>query len=375
MGFRRPDQAAMSSETGPAVNEEYYHPLNKAEEEVYRQALSAENQRPKIIDDDKGNNSEFAEVFSAEVRALDQGKVERIKRQQEGSRTMRSSILEYIIHHHAEASDWVAGKSGECYTSQTTEFDDIFNHTDMVFEWSRDGKIYRLAVDVTSSEKDERIQEKEAQIRKEIEAGTLGSIKYFKSQIEPEKIGRITNVPKVIIAFSREMIQRLCGDLATKKPKELAKSPEQLLILEEISQQMTDQIEYALGLILEETEKIFLELNQREQRELKAVLRETVLLAQNPENLAKVLATLDQQSNLLGKLQSHPTIRKYLSGINRQREIQTIVNGIIEEKEKSGEVQAPAASSRENNIVLKRVKSRLTNFGIPPGLEDILQAA
>ncbi len=296
-------------------------------------------------------------------------------KQKEGAKTVRSVILEYVIYHHAESSDWIAGNSGECYTVETTEYDDRVNHTDLVVEWKIGGRIYRLAIDVTSSETDRVVSRKEQSIRHEIESGNLTTIKYFESQAEPKKVGKIQGIPRAIVAFDRDSIQKLCGNLVNKKPRELAHNPEQLLILEEISKQMSDQIEYALSLILEEVERIFARLNQEEKRELKAVLKETILLAKNPENLARVLATLDQQSKLLGKLQGYPTIKKYLGVIARQREIQIIANGITEEKEKSGQVETPTADMREKNVVLRRVNSHLREFDIPPHLHDFLEAA
>ena len=360
---------AMDGETGPAINEELFHPLNKYEEQIYHEALKAETKRPTIHD------PEFTAVYSAQEISADQIRVGEIKQQQNESRTMRSLILEHAIYLHSESSNWVAGKSGECYTVQTTEYDDKINHTDLVIEWVENGEVHRLAIDVTTSEMDTKIEEKERQIRDEIKSGNLSLVKYFKSEAQPDQIRKVSGIPRAIIALDRESIQRLCGDLVNKKPKDLAKNPEQLLILEEISQQMSDQIEYSLGLLLEEIETAFQHLNNEEKRELKSVLRQAISLADNPDNLLKVLETLDEQKKLLNKLERDSAINKYLKVIDRQRKIKDIVDQIITEKEKGGEVQAPAAELLEKNIVLRRVNSRLAKFEVPPHLEDLLEAA
>lgn len=340
---------------GAADYEEEHYPLDENEEAVFKKALAAEKNRP-TLDEFDSPNLEKDKIWLAEQRK---------KRRQE--KTKRSRILEYAIIDQIERSNWL-GENGMTY--ETTEYDDRRNHTDLVFVLEKNGKIYYLAIDVTSSENDQKLWEKEATIKKEIESGQLTHIKYFKDKNQKMEL---KNIPRVILALDRAGIQRLCGDLVKKKPIELAKSPEQILILEQIRDSMSDQIEYALNLLLSEISHVLRYLDKEDKEELITVLKEARHLAQKPENLPHVLGTLEDQKKLLSKLRGFPSITRYLNVISRQKAIYGIAQNLIEKK--SGEISQPAAETREQNIVLRHTRSNLQQFHLPPQVDRLAEAA
>ena len=372
MTIRRPDQIAMHNEEGPAVIEERRYPPDENEQKIHQEARKALEERPTIHDDD------FKGIYTPEEIAADQARLDEIKKAQKYPATVRAVILEHVIFSHSENSNWLTTQDRESYTVQTTEFDDKVNHTDMVVEWIEDGEIRRLAIDVTTSETNGPIAQSESQIEEEIKSGNLATVKYFKSQAEPNKVGEISGIPRVIIAMDRETIKKLCGDFVTKNPRELEYSHEQLLILEEIREQMSDQIEYALKLLFEEIEKIFVGLGQQEKAELRILLRKALSLEKDPDQLPNVLHTLENQGNLLDFLQKTPATSRYLEVIGKQRIIQDIVRNIIKEKSDSRPDMVQQAADNiegEGNIVLRRTRDRLRNFEVPPRLLALARVA
>lgn len=372
MGFPRPDQAAMRNEENEiwnskdaATHEKKRYPLDKNEQEILKRAKKMEKSRPVLGD--------FVNDQNKNEIARNQAWLEKTKKNFQ-EKTDRATILEYAILDQAERSNWLGEN---CYTIETTEYDDTANQVDFVVEWEEDGEIVRLAVDVTTSESADVLWKKESMIQEGIESGKMAQVKYFQSEIDPDTKGTISGIPHVVIAMNKEGIQSLAKDLVTKKPIELAKSPEQLLILKEISVQMTDQIEMALDLLLKESSHVLGQIQGEERQELYEVLREASSLAKNPENLPKVLDTLESKKKLLSQLRGFPSVPKYLNAIDRQRKILTITDRLIQEKSGSldQEVVKQAAAKEKGNIVLSRTRSHLSLFHLPPRFQELIQAA
>ena len=369
MGIRRPDQMAMSHEHSVAASEENYHPLTQIEEDVFfKFVLPREKGRPTIQDED------FFSTYSRAEVAKDQSWLDRITANDINEpKTQRSRTLETAMMHYAESADWISlnPETGESYAIPTTEYDDDVNHIDFVMEWQYKGQVYRLGIDATTSESGETLTKKENKIQEEIKRGKLGTVKYLISQARPEFQGRISKLPRVVLAVNRELLQELCQDLITKKPAELADNPVQFLLLEQIRESMSDQIKYALSLLLDRLEKKLNGFNEKSQKQLIPLLQNIEKLSQEPENLTQVLTILEQHKELFDNL---PAAEKYLTIIDKLEEIRLIAQKIIEEKSgllKQPEVAKEAALQAANNIVLLRTKARASQFRLPAGLRDL----
>lgn len=153
----------------------------------------------------------------------------------------RALIAEAIIADQVEKSNWF-GKN--CFTALASGHDDVYNHTDLIFEFDEKDKIERLAVDITIAENSEIIEEKRIKIREDIESGRLTSLKYFVSEIDNTQ-GKISGLPRVIIDISKDDIRELSELIINKENKKLAKHPIQAEILQNVKDQLEDEIKYA----------------------------------------------------------------------------------------------------------------------------------
>ncbi len=261
MGFLNPREAAARGWEGAKNVEGEKYPLIDEEKEVLK--MAKKEPRPEIQD--------FTDVYPQEEVSADKQWLEQQRtREVEVAKTSRGKILETIIRRQAELSNWLGDN---CHTVATTEYDDRANHVDFVVEWEKpDGQICRLAVDITTTEDPGIVNKKEELIEEEIERGTLTTVKYFESEADQTK-GKIEQLPRVVLAVDRQSIQKLCKDLVREKPKELAKSPEQLLLLKEIRLQMVDQIEYAFALLLENLDQQFKFFSPEEKQELRKLAK------------------------------------------------------------------------------------------------------
>lgn len=137
-------------------------------------------------------------------------------------RKIYATILEMVVMEFGNS--WITGSfiKASCY-------DDYLNGTDIIFELEKsDGAIFRLAIDVTSSEQD--AVRKTYQVLGDIGRGDFQKIKYLHSDLENFK-GQ-TTMPKVIIGADRSEIVEL-GALYMRHKN--ASSPEiRTRILEQI---------------------------------------------------------------------------------------------------------------------------------------------
>ena len=160
----------------------------------------------------------------------------------------RPKILEAMMF-EMQQHDWF-GEDAEIVL--TSEFDDYLRGTDLVLEYERDGKVFRLAMDVSMCGGTERdIVGKRENIREGIEEGRLTSLKYFQSEKDSTKKGTIYEIPKVIIGMTTEDMQELSKTLVQKlkqekgSSQELSQSPAQIKLLREIKKQLEEEIQYA----------------------------------------------------------------------------------------------------------------------------------
>lgn len=199
------------------------------EMEKYRPCFSDFNYSKKVIEEDK--------------KALAQ------KKEREGKKHRRPKILEAILFSEIEQANWFGEN---CYTVVASEFDDQFRGTDLVLEFEKeDGKVVRLALDITMSDEKKDIQEKKARIIENIEDAKLTRLKYFQSEADPRVKGEISNVPRVLIGTDTKGIQELSKIILQSLEKEkgshrrLAQNEIQLELLEEVKLQLQELTRYA----------------------------------------------------------------------------------------------------------------------------------
>lgn len=224
-----------------------------------------------IFEEQKLRVKDFAEqkddhgkVFSLTEVQADQLFVEK-RRQQIKQRDLENgtnpeaekyaTILEAIIYELTENADWL-GEEGS--TIKTSDYDDIVNGIDEVFEFKKGkndkGEYLGVAIDVTFATNEERgkIREKIRREEQNIRAGHLAEVKYFRSEWE-EEFTTLKNIPRVVVGcdkISMEGLIRLWGNLNRVRQEaagqgdrarfwELAKNhPLQFQILREIEMQL-----------------------------------------------------------------------------------------------------------------------------------------
>lgn len=152
-----------------------------------------------------------------------------------------ADILEAIVLEESEMSEWL----GNATTLHTTPYDDIMNHVDMLAEWytPQDGsRLMALAVDVTFGT--QKAEQKLLSIKKEIDAGTLGRVKYFKDARGSFK-GTRYNVPRSIIGVSQETVENLAGLWVNGEKKQLGAHPVQKVFVGQMHSELLLMRDYA----------------------------------------------------------------------------------------------------------------------------------
>ncbi|MBI5401177.1 MAG: hypothetical protein HZB12_03640 [Candidatus Yonathbacteria bacterium] len=152
-----------------------------------------------------------------------------------------AEVLEAILYDQIRRGKWFGKKASAIKTSV---FDDYVNGSDIILELeevSRTLSHLSLSVDVTFGTTTE--EKKFAMIKKNIDAGTLGEIKYFHSERGGFQ-GKLSKVPQVVIGVEKELLIKLAGLWAdkhgrkTENSETLAAHPVQRLILAEILLQL-----------------------------------------------------------------------------------------------------------------------------------------
>jgi len=154
---------------------------------------------------------------------------------------MQAEVLEGILLMHSELSNWL----GDARTLKASLYDDYKNKTDMFSEWfsaEEGSRVLALGVDVTFSRMS--VDNKLHQIKREIDAGELGKIRYFKD-MQGDFMGTRNNVPRTIIGIRPQAVEELASLWMKNDNKALASHPIQRIIIEEIHQQLSAMLAYA----------------------------------------------------------------------------------------------------------------------------------
>lgn len=130
---------------------------------------------------------------------------------------VRSKFLEALLAStEAAEANWFGTDEYPLFMVQTTRLDDIANGVDLVWEWKTpEGKIIRLAVDVTVSDEERRLTEKLEKIKAELASQTLGQVKYFSSEIHEGGRGPIHGIPHVVVGTDAAGVDRLVASLSS----------------------------------------------------------------------------------------------------------------------------------------------------------------
>lgn len=252
--------------------------LSISEEVIYENLVRKQiAKKPKIED--------YKDVFREDEIKNDQCRLETVVKGFDKYSTQRSEILEAILLNQIEMSNWFGEN---CFTVQTTKFDDVLHHTDFVVEWPQGrGKALRVGVDVTVTNDRNVIYKKLDFITRDLDKKRGTTIKYFQSEIN-NKRGKIENLPRLIIALSKEGLSSLCDEFAKtknidKEKRKFAKqnleyNPLQISIIKDLIEQIEAQIDYLI------------DKNQKEEKPAFAndsVIFTNLIMAKN--NFTKIL--------------------------------------------------------------------------------------
>jgi hypothetical protein len=339
--------------------ESEHHPLSLAEKEIYDR--SQQEEIPTIDD--------FSGTYPDTELARDHEWLKASAENRHSKPSRRSEMVEFLVSHLTETADWLGP---EAMTSRTTEFDNRINHTDMVIEWEIDGEKVYLAVDATAAESPEVIAKKLSSIRTGMDKGHLGRIKYYESPHDGQK-GELKEVPRAILAFDREGISKLSHDVVGKKPRELSKNPEQLLILEQIKKQMVDQMSYAVSALMWKLKAKKAQFGPEQAVELTDVARKALNMEATHKSIESVLETIDGKDKFLSRTESDPELNRYLENIYRLHDVYHLVENLLNEKSGSlgKDITQQATELSTNNIVMTATERQIRNFHIPATLRSL----
>lgn len=191
---------------------------------------------------------DFIEAYGSERVAADIELTKRLERKfklEETTQTINSKriaeTLEAIVLMQSEMSEWL----GNATTLKTSAFDDYVNKVDMLAEWytPQDGsRLLALAVDVTFGMN--TIQKKLDDIKKEIDSGKLGSVRYFKDT-RGNFVGTRNNVPRTVIGVGQPVVENLASLWLEGEKRQLGAHPVQKIFIDQMNIQLTLMREYA----------------------------------------------------------------------------------------------------------------------------------
>ncbi|MBP9757957.1 MAG: hypothetical protein KBD06_05125 [Candidatus Pacebacteria bacterium] len=206
--------------------------------------LAAHKRALKILNDPQHRVSpdKYIKTYGKEVVEKDMQQAREQRARYETDRTpeqketyMLAEIFEAMMLTEGQESGWLGD---DVKLQKTTDYDDMFNHTDMIAEWHSnraDAHSLGLAVDVTFGARS--LEKKFERLHDDINKGRLSKIKYAPKEQ--------TGVPRVIIGMSRETVYDLMNLWMEEEYDSLAKHPIQAAVLEQILTQLQAISQYA----------------------------------------------------------------------------------------------------------------------------------
>ena len=146
-----------------------------------------------------------------------------------------AEVFEAIVLEQSRTRGWLGHNVA---VFKTSRFDDYFNACDLIAEWTderKDSRVLSLSVDVTFGA---RVVEKKLQeIRRRIDKGEMGTIKYFKSG-DGTMRGERRMVPQIVVGADRRTVANLAQLWLQNNDRALATHPIQTALTEEIREQL-----------------------------------------------------------------------------------------------------------------------------------------
>ncbi len=202
-----------------------------------RSTLEAAHEKATKLDEKYSINIEtFKDLYGEQTITTDQAELERLEQKFKEQETPHSreakvlaDIMEAIIFEQGEKSDWFGPTAT---TIKTSRYDDVKNGIDAIVEFEEKKKTTShvgLAIDATYTDE---IDKKVLAIKRKIDSGGLGVIKYFESEQSAFR-GELSKIPITIITANARTVQEL-ADLWVNNPKALADHWIQFQILGEL---------------------------------------------------------------------------------------------------------------------------------------------
>ncbi|NCS71851.1 MAG: hypothetical protein GW775_01115 [Candidatus Magasanikbacteria bacterium] len=235
--------------------------------------------RPKEGDDD------FVDIYGEENVANDVAYVQRMEETFSGERDrfqQHAEVFEAIFFDQVELAEWLGPN---ITTTPTAKYDDIANGVDCIADIQQGlGNVHAgIAFDVTEGVTN--LEKKLSRVRKEINEGNLAQVKYFQSE-DGSFVGTLKNIPRLIVAIDRKIVDDLAEKWMNGKNNELANHFVQRMILDQILTQLDQFQLYAEQIgqekivrILEKYKMLFkqVQLQKNQQANISSIDVDTML--------------------------------------------------------------------------------------------------
>lgn len=198
-------------------------------------------------DRDRIQMADFKDFYPDAVIRRDEDMIANIKRrlqfadQRETTAGRLAAVFEQIFTDQIELNEWLGPN---VTTMGASEYDDVVNGVDTIAQIESETSNAHLGftLDVTISRL--KISQKLERIQREINEGTLTTIKYFASPDETFR-GKLTKVPRLIVGVGANTVEELALLAANRENRALAAHPVRFQILDQMIMQLEAYSEYA----------------------------------------------------------------------------------------------------------------------------------
>lgn len=223
--------------------------IKTPEERIHPDVESAYLPAKTLLERSAINPKDFLETYGEEAVRKDIVRAEKKEANfTPDAQGIYAKVLEGILFDQIQNNDWF-GKGARAI--KTSNYDDYFNGSDLVLELEEVTHTLShlsLSIDITFGTRTE--ERKFARIKQAIDEGTLGDIKYFRTEQASTENG-LSMVPQVVIGIEKDLLIKLSWLWANKEAQaqdvnnSLAAHPVQRLILSEILTQLLTFKRYA----------------------------------------------------------------------------------------------------------------------------------
>lgn len=187
----------------------------------------------------------FADLYGQENIDRDKSKVQNRRAHWKENNAMHTyaTALEYLIYQRIKNNN---GFGENVDIIKTAEYDDVMNGTDLVVEFEQSEAVaperLGLAIDVTFGSK--TLGKKFDNIKKQIQEGKLGNIKYFQS-VKQGFRGELSLLPRVVIGIEKAQIEKLASLFQKGGAEAMKEHPTTRAFLHETSVELRTFADYA----------------------------------------------------------------------------------------------------------------------------------